>query len=98
MRNILKFLAYFNWITPLEIATRRAFQGPCYSFKIPEGGPSGGEIVRMLRKQGGVSSFGYMVINGHYVFQVPLAQAKFAQYLMNRAGVTIANPIQTNRR
>lgn len=93
MRNLLRFLAYFNWITPLEIITRRAVQGRCYSFKIPEGGLDGGQIVKMLREQGGISSFGYMVVNGHYMFHVPLVQAEFAQYLMARAGITVANPI-----
>ena len=99
VRDVLKILAYFNWITPLEIVTRRAFYGPSYSFKIPEtSGWSGAGIVNMLRQQGGISTYGYMFVNDHFMFHVPREQARFAQYLMQRAGIPIMNPVQSTER
>lgn len=98
MREILKVLAYFNWFTPLEIVTRRVFEGRSYSFKVHEScGWSGIQIVNMLRQQGGIKTTGYMFVNDHYMFNVPIQQARFAQYLMDRAGIPVANPMTARR-
>ena len=91
LREILKVLACFNWITPAEIGLRRLFGGPARTFLVHERcGWSGGSIVQVLRENG-VSSSGHMFVNDHHMFSVPSVQARYAQYLLDRAGVQVAN-------
>jgi hypothetical protein len=96
--KILRLIAYLNWITPLEILVRRVTDGPSHAFVVPDdAGWSGGRIICMLKEQGGIRTHGHMVRGNRIVFCVPVDQAGFAQYLLDRSGISVANRVPTSR-
>ena len=99
MRNLLKFIAAFDYITPMATVTQNIASGPSHTFLIPEGqGISGGDCARMLRNKG-IKTWGHMVVNGHYMLTVKQAQANFASHLLERAGVALgAGPVTQSRK
>lgn len=84
IRGILKALAIFDWITPLEIVTHGGAK-----IMLPEGaGFSGGDAVNILRKNG-IASHGYMVVNGHYMFYVDDRDRARAVSILKKKGVPV---------
>jgi hypothetical protein len=92
-----KFLevgAGFDWISPLLGFLGDAMNGPAHTFLIPWNScpMSGHEVKRLLRKRG-VKSWGVMIVSGTLMVSVKLNKARWAQHLLEQAGVPIENPI-----
>jgi hypothetical protein len=92
--TILEIGATFDWISPLAAVIGNMMNGPSHTFLIPYGSSplSGREIAWMLSKRG-VKSWGQMVVSGTLTVSVRLNQARWAQYLLEQAGVPIENPL-----
>lgn len=91
--RIFEISAYFDWISPLMACIQDVVNGPAYTFRVPEAcGWSGLQIERMLHDHG-VRIWGQMIVKHTLLFTVRLAQARWAQYLLQRAGISIDNPL-----
>lgn len=88
MQNqILKLGSILDWITPLVAFVQDIQQGPSVGFAVPvAAGWPAGEITANLRACG-VRSWGMMMVDEMITFRVRKAQARYAQYLMDRAGI-----------
>lgn len=96
---ILEIGATFDWISPLAGMLGNFLNGPSHTFLIPyDASPlSGREIARMLSKRG-VRSWGHIIVSGTLMVSVRLGQARWAQHLLERAGVPIENPLPAQDR
>lgn len=94
LERFLEFGASFDWITPLGSILGDLLNGPSHTFLIPYGSSplSGREIGWMLGKRG-VKCWGLMVVSGTLMVSVRLSQARWAQHLLEQAGVPIENPV-----
>ena len=92
--TILGVMASLDWITPLAAIIQDALNGPSHTFLIPYSSSplSGREISWMLSKRG-VDSWGMMVVSGTLMVSVREGQARWAQHLLEQAGVPIENPL-----
>jgi hypothetical protein len=92
--TILGIGATFDWISPLASVIGDLMNGPSHTFLIPYGSSplSGREIAWMLGKRG-VKSWGQMVVSGTLMVSVRLGQARWAEHLLDQAGVPIENPM-----
>jgi hypothetical protein len=99
--TILGIGASFDYITPLASILGDIVNGPSHTFLIPyRSSPlSGREIQWMLSKRG-VRPWGLMVVSGTLMVSVKLSQARWAQHLLEQAGVPLENglPQQTAQR
>ncbi|NIV32434.1 MAG: hypothetical protein GWN58_24230 [Anaerolineae bacterium] len=89
----------FDWISPLLGFLGDAMNGPSHTFLIPyDSCPmSGRDIARLLRRRG-VKSWGLMIVSGTLMVSVRLAKARWAQHLLEQAGVPIENPLPEKAR
>jgi len=88
--QLLKLGMVFDWISPVAALVQNVVNGPSHVFAIPEqAGWRGADIERLLARYG-ISLWGRMVINGCLVFSVRQAQARWAEYVLQRAGLPIA--------
>ncbi|MFN2242703.1 MAG: hypothetical protein ACK2U2_10470 [Anaerolineae bacterium] len=94
LERLLEIGASFDWITPLASVLGDLMNGPSHTFLIPYGSSplSGREIGWMLGKRG-VKCWGLMVVSGTLMVSVRLGQARWAQHLLEQAGVPIENPV-----
>jgi hypothetical protein len=94
LERLLEIGASFDWITPLASILGDVMNGPSHTFLIPYGSSplSGREIGWMLGKRG-VKCWGLMVVSGTLMVSVRLGQARWAQHLLEQAGVPIENPV-----
>ena len=92
--KLLEVGAGFDWISPLLGFLGDVMNGPSHTFLIPyDSCPvSGHEIGRMLRKRG-VKSWGRMIVSGTIMVSVCLEKARWAQQILEQAGVPIENPL-----
>jgi len=90
--TILGIGCSFDWISPLASVLGDMLNGPSHTFLIPyDSCPlSGREVAWMLNKRG-VKSWGHMVVSGTFMISVKLSQARWAQHLLEQAGVPIEN-------
>jgi hypothetical protein len=97
--TILGIGASFDWISPLARVLGDLMNGPSYTFLVPYASSplSGREITWMLSKRG-VRSWGHMVVSGTLMISVRLGQARWAQQLLEQAGVPIENPVPAQNR
>jgi hypothetical protein len=87
--KILEFGTVFDWISPLIAEVQDIVNGPSHTFFIPENcNWSGGEIASLLRSHG-VRTWGHMTVNRTRMITVRQAQARWAQYLLEREGIPI---------
>jgi hypothetical protein len=87
--KILEFGTIFDWISPLIAEVQDVVNGPSHTFFIPEDcNWSGGEVTSLLRKHG-VKTWGHMTVNRMRMITVRLAQARWAQYLLERERIPI---------
>lgn len=93
--RFLEVGASFDWISPLASVLGDMMNGPSHTFLIPyDSSPlSGREIALMLGKRG-VKSWGHMVVSGTLMVSVGLSQARWAQHLLEQAGVPLENPVE----
>ena len=99
MITILEVGATFDWISPLARFLGDMLNGPSHTFLIPyDASPlSGREIAWMLGKRG-VKSWGHMIVSGTFMVSVRLEKARWAQHLLEQAGVPIENPLPAQKR
>jgi hypothetical protein len=92
--SLLDVGASFDWISPMLGFLGDVMNGPSHTFLIPYGSCpiSGYQIARMLRKRG-VKSWGRMIVSGTFMITVRLEKARWAQHLLEQAGVPIENPL-----
>jgi hypothetical protein len=92
--TILGIGASFDWISPLASVLGDLMNGPSHTFLIPYSGSplSGREIGWMLGKRG-VKCWGLMVVSGTLMVSVRQGQARWAQQILEQAGVPIENPV-----
>jgi hypothetical protein len=80
-------------MAPVITIVQTILNGPSHTFHVPAGcGWSGLAIERLLRDHG-VRIWGKMIFNRTIMFTVRLPQAMWAQYLLQRAGIPIDNPL-----
>jgi hypothetical protein len=85
--GLIKFGACFDWISPLLAIAQNMANGPSETLMIPQAcGWSGGEIARLLRRHG-VHTWGHMAVNDTLMMSVRQSQARWARYLLQRAGL-----------
>jgi hypothetical protein len=96
---MLEVGATFDWISPLAGFLGDILNGPSHTFLIPyDASPlSGREIAWMLGKRG-VKSWGHMIVGGTFMISVRLGKARWAQHLLEQAGVPIDNPLPAQNR
>lgn len=88
--KLVDFGSGFDWITPLVAAIKDRVHGPAHTFLIPEDcGRSARSIENLLRDRG-IKTWGLMFAQGMIMITVRLAQAWWAQYLLERARIPIA--------
>ena len=91
--GLLRFVMNFDWISPLAAITMDIANGPSHTFLIPlDCGWSGREITNLLAKRG-VKTWGLMAINDTFTISVRQAQARWAQYLLDQAGIPLESPL-----
>ena len=93
MPSLLDILTIFDWITPTVAGIQDVVYGPSHTFLIPEAsGYSGREILNLLHDHG-VKTWGAMIVNDTLMITVRQSQAKWGDYLLQRAAVPLFNPI-----
>ena len=97
--SILGIAASMDWITPVASILGDLVNGPSHTFLIPYSASplSGREIGWMLGKRG-VKCWGLMVVSGTLMVSVRQGQARWAQKILEEAGVPIENPVPTQSR
>jgi hypothetical protein len=96
--RFVEFMTIFDWISPVMAWVQDIFNGPSYTFLVPEdSGWSGREIQGMLKRHG-VRVWGLMIVNRTLMLSVRQAQARWAQYLLQRYGVPVENPLVGSHR
>ena len=87
--DLLQAGATLDWLSPTAAVIQSAINGPGHTFLIPRDcGLSGQAIVQML-KEHGIRVWGEMVVCDTIMFTVRQAQARWAEYLLQRAGLPI---------
>jgi hypothetical protein len=87
--DIFRFLANFDWISPLIALTETAIYGHGWTFYLDlDSGWTGARCEKLLRSKG-VKVYGRCIANGDAFFQVPKKQAEYAEYLLLKAGAPL---------
>ena len=87
----------FDWITPMLAQIQNIINGPSHTLLIPEAsGWSGREIGRMLRRHG-VKYWGMMIVKHTLMLTVRQKQARWADYLLQREGIPLLNPMPSSQ-
>lgn len=95
--KLLEFGRSFDWISPLIAQIQNVANGPHRTFLISGGsGWSGRRIGRMLN-QHGVQYWGMMIVEGELMLTVRQQQAGWTQYLLQREGIPLLNPLPSGR-
>lgn len=100
MRALFEFLSIFDWITPFagfieDLANDPTpLQSNSWTFFIPydkalQNGRNALDIENLLR-QNGVKTWGRQITGGDLFFSVNLEQARWAEYLLLRAGIPLS--------
>jgi len=86
--KLLEIGSAFDWISPVAAIIGDTLNGPSHTFLIPiHASPmTGREIARLLKRRG-VDSWGHMIVSSTLMISVRQAQAKWAQHILDRAGI-----------
>ena len=91
--DLLEIGSAFDWISPVGSLIGDTLNGPSHTFLIPyDCGYSGREIARILKRRG-VNSWGAMVVKGTLMLSVRQTQARWAQHVLDRAGILVENAV-----
>jgi hypothetical protein len=89
LKKALELGSCFDWITPLVAYWKDWTNAPAHTFVIPEACDwSALEIQRML-KQHGIKTWGLMIVKESIMISMRLAQAHWAQYLLQQEQIPI---------
>ena len=87
--DLLHLIASFDLISPVLAMIQNTTNRPSHTFLIPEDcGWSGREIERLLRSYS-VKTWGLMIVDRRIMISVRQAQARWAQYLLERERISI---------
>jgi hypothetical protein len=90
--RLLEIGSMFDGISPTVAFIQDILNGPSHTFLIPEAcGWSGRQIERLL-KGNGIRVWGLMIVNRTIMLTVRQAQARWAQYLLDRDGIPVETP------
>ena len=93
--KLLEVGSAFDWISPIAGLLGDVVSGPSHTFLIPyDGCPLSGREIQILLKRKGVRTWGVMITGGTLMVSVRLSQARWAQHLLEQAGVPMENPIR----
>jgi hypothetical protein len=85
--GLFRFGTSFDWISPLLAIGQNIGNGPADTLMIPQAcGWTGSEIVSLLKRHG-VRTWGHMVVNDRFMINVRQSQARWARYVLQRAGL-----------
>ena len=91
--KLIEIGSTFDWLSPIGALIGDVVNGPSHTFLIPvDCGYSGREIAKLLSRRG-VENWGHMVVKGTVMISVPKRQARWAQHLLDEAGI----PTTTDR-
>ena len=91
-------LTRFDWINPLDGLLGRTTHGTMHRFSFDGKGQFSGRDVEMLLRQYGIHIWGRKIgENGERSFLVKKTQAKWAEYIMYRAGIPLTCPVLDQR-
>lgn len=91
--KLLEFGMGFDWITPVLAQIQDIAYGPRRILMIGSGsGWSGHRIGQMLTDHG-VKNWGMMIVKGDLLVSVKKKQLKWAEYLLQREGIPLLNPV-----
>jgi len=94
---VLELLGYFDWISPLVAMLQTIKHGRGHAFYVGlDSGWTGAQCDRIL-KDAGITVYGRCIAKGDAFFQVPTAQAEWAEYLLLRAGVPLKYRLYSKR-
>lgn len=102
LRRVFSAISVFDWITPAAAGVENVENGgpfaDAWTFYVPYEralgcGWSEGDIDSLMG-QYGVSTWGKLVHMGEYFFRVPMAQAAWAEYVLNNHGIPLAEKSQ----
>ena len=102
LREIFSVISVFDWITPANTLIDNANNGgpfaDAWTFYVPYEqalgcGWSEGDIDALLA-QYSVHTYGRLTHLGEYFFRVPMAQAAWAEYILNNHGVPLSSKSQ----
>ena len=97
--KMLEVGAGFDWITPVASIIGNIVNGPSHTFLVPyDSSPLSGREIELKLRRRGVKTWGLMVASGALMISVRLSQARWAQHLLEQAGVPLRNPVQTKGR
>jgi len=88
--RLLEFGTVFDWISPLIAEVQDVTNGPAHTFLIPEDCGWSGRAVERLLKDQGIKTWGLMIADNMILITVRQAQARWAQYLLDRERIPIA--------
>ena len=88
--RLLEFGTVFDWISPLIAEVQDVTNGPAHTFLIPEDCGWSGRAVERLLKDQGIKTWGLMIADHMILITVRQAQARWAQYLLDRERIPIA--------
>lgn len=88
MDKLLRFGSSFDWITPLVAYIQDWLNGPSVAFSVPESAGWTCFAISSLLRSKGIKVWGLMYVNDHIIFKVKCAQARYADYLLTREGMS----------
>jgi hypothetical protein len=87
--RLLEVGTCFDWISPVLAAVQGIANGPGHTFLFADDcGWSGSEVAGYLEDHG-VKTWGHMVVDHTVMITVKETQARWSQYLLDRAGITL---------
>ena len=96
--RILEIGSIFDWISPVLAFLEDVANGPSHTFLVPLPCAWSGLQIDGLLKGYGIRVWGLMIVENKLMLTVRKAQARWAQYLLEREGIRILNPfVQTHR-
>ncbi len=90
--RILEIGSIFDWISPVMAFLEDLVNGPSHTFLVPMPCHRSGVEMSRLLKGYGIRAWGLMIVNGKLMLTVRKAQARWAQYLLEREGIRIQHP------
>ena len=90
--DLVKIGAGFDLISPVIAIVGNMLNGPHHTFMIPFPTVlSGHDIARLLRRRN-IRCWGKIVVNDTFMISVKLDQARYANSVLEQAGVPVSNP------
>jgi hypothetical protein len=98
--TLLHLACALDIMTPAMAFALDLWQGPAFSFSVPDNAGWNRPDLKRLLTQHGVRVWGLMFNGDHILFTVPSSQAEWAAYLLENAGVPTLNarPVSPTRR